>query len=231
MSSALAFQGLSDTGWMKLTLNWASSSSPWRCSTRRVWRTAQLRLLAQLQGLGAPSRYPAVRLRQHPDADAPRLHRAETRRTRRRRCRRRRKVRMATPVISIRGLGKRYASGQEALKRRSRHREGRDFRSARPERRGQDHPDQHRLRDRHGDDGSVEVDGLDIVADYREARSRIGLVPQELHTDAFESVWSTVSFSRGLFGRPPDPAFIESVLATCRCGTSARPRSWNCRAA
>ena len=60
--------------------------------------------------------------------------------------------------------------------------------------------------------GSVTVDGHDIVRDFRAARSKIGLVPQELSTDAFESVWSTVSFSRGLFGKPANPAHIEKVL-------------------
>src|ERR1700710_1956324 len=60
--------------------------------------------------------------------------------------------------------------------------------------------------------GSVEVDSHDINKNYRAARSRIGLVPQELHTDAFESVWATVSFSRGLFGKPKNPAHIEKVL-------------------
>jgi ABC-2 type transport system ATP-binding protein len=60
--------------------------------------------------------------------------------------------------------------------------------------------------------GSVAADGHDIVRDYRAARSMIGLVPQELSTDAFESVWATVSFSRGLFGRAPNPQFIESLL-------------------
>jgi ABC-2 type transport system ATP-binding protein len=60
--------------------------------------------------------------------------------------------------------------------------------------------------------GTVLVDGHDIVRDYRAARSKIGLVPQELHTDAFEPVLSTVSFSRGLFGRPPNPAHIEKLL-------------------
>jgi ABC-2 type transport system ATP-binding protein len=61
-------------------------------------------------------------------------------------------------------------------------------------------------------DGSVTVDGHDIVRDYRVSRSLIGLVPQELTTDAFETVWDTVSFSRGLFGRAPDPAHIEKTL-------------------
>src|SRR5690606_11553810 len=60
--------------------------------------------------------------------------------------------------------------------------------------------------------GSVTVDGHDIIRDYRQARSLIGLVPQELTTDAFETVWDTVSYSRGLFGKKPDPAHIEKVL-------------------
>jgi ABC-2 type transport system ATP-binding protein len=60
--------------------------------------------------------------------------------------------------------------------------------------------------------GKVTVDGHDIIKDYRAARSLIGLVPQELHTDAFESVWATVSFSRGLFNKPKNPAYIEKVL-------------------
>ena len=60
--------------------------------------------------------------------------------------------------------------------------------------------------------GTVLADGHDIVRDYRAARTLIGLVPQELSTDAFETVWATVSFSRGLFGRAPNPAFIEGLL-------------------
>jgi ABC-2 type transport system ATP-binding protein len=60
--------------------------------------------------------------------------------------------------------------------------------------------------------GSVTIAGHDIVKDYRAARSLVGLVPQELTTDAFESVWATVSFSRGLFGLPPNPVLIERVL-------------------
>jgi ABC-2 type transport system ATP-binding protein len=61
-------------------------------------------------------------------------------------------------------------------------------------------------------EGRVTVGGHDIIRDYRAARSLIGLVPQELTTDAFESVWGTVSFSRGLFGKAPNPAHIEKVL-------------------
>ncbi|MGF7004791.1 ABC transporter ATP-binding protein [Aminobacter sp. BE322] len=61
-------------------------------------------------------------------------------------------------------------------------------------------------------EGRVLADGHDIIKDYRVARSRIGLVPQELTTDAFETVWATVSFSRGLFGKPANPAHIEKIL-------------------
>ena len=61
-------------------------------------------------------------------------------------------------------------------------------------------------------EGRILVDGHDNRSDFRAARSLIGLVPQELHTDAFESVWATVSFSRGLFGLAPDPAHFERVL-------------------
>ncbi|MDH2382506.1 ABC transporter ATP-binding protein [Bradyrhizobium sp. CER78] len=61
-------------------------------------------------------------------------------------------------------------------------------------------------------EGRISIGGHDIIRDYRAARSMIGLVPQELHTDAFESVWATVSFSRGLFGKPKNPDHIEKVL-------------------
>jgi len=60
--------------------------------------------------------------------------------------------------------------------------------------------------------GSVTADGHDIVRDFRAARAKIGLVPQELTTDMFETVWNTLNFSRGLFGKPRDPAVIEKVL-------------------
>ncbi len=60
--------------------------------------------------------------------------------------------------------------------------------------------------------GRVFADGLDIVADFRAVRAKIGLVPQELHTDAFESVWATVNFSRGLFGKPRNPVLVEKIL-------------------
>jgi ABC-2 type transport system ATP-binding protein len=60
--------------------------------------------------------------------------------------------------------------------------------------------------------GTVTADGHDIVGDYRAARAKIGLVPQELSTDAFETVWATVKFSRGLFGKAPNPEHLEKVL-------------------
>src|SRR6185312_13500319 len=60
--------------------------------------------------------------------------------------------------------------------------------------------------------GSVTIDGHDIVTDYRAARSLVGLVPQELTADMFETVWATVSLSRGLWGKWEDPAYIEKVL-------------------
>ena len=73
--------------------------------------------------------------------------------------------------------------------------------------------------------GTVTVAGHDIVGQYREARSLIGLVPQELHTDMFETPWSTASFSRGLFGLPPTPRTWSRCCATSRSGTSARTAS------
>jgi ABC-2 type transport system ATP-binding protein len=60
--------------------------------------------------------------------------------------------------------------------------------------------------------GRVVADGHDVVADFKAARRKIGLVPQEISTDAFETVWATMCFSRGLFGKPPNPAFLEKVL-------------------
>ena len=60
--------------------------------------------------------------------------------------------------------------------------------------------------------GSIVADGHDILNDYRAARATIGLVPQELHTDSFETVWATVKFSRGLFGKAHDPVYLEKIL-------------------
>ena len=119
----------------------------------------------------------------------------------------------APPVISIAGLTKQYASGLQALK-------GVDLEIAKGE--------IFALLGPNGAGkttlisivcgivtpgaGSVTVDGHDIVRDYRATRAKIGLVPQELHTDMFETVWATMCFSRGLFGRAPDAAHLEKVL-------------------
>ena len=117
-------------------------------------------------------------------------------------------------VVAIHGLGKRYASGFEALKNVDLEiRRGEIFALLGPNGAGKTtlisivcgivtRERGHASR----------VDGHDIVRDYRAARSKIGLVPQELTTDTFETVWATVSFSRGLFGRAPNPAHIEKVL-------------------
>jgi ABC-2 type transport system ATP-binding protein len=118
-----------------------------------------------------------------------------------------------SPVICVSNLSKTYASGQPALKSVNLEiRRGEIFALLGPNGAGKTtlisiicgivNPTQ----------GSVRVDGKDIVADYRAARSMIGLVPQELTTDAFETPWGAVSFSRGLFGKSPDPAYIEKVL-------------------
>jgi len=117
------------------------------------------------------------------------------------------------PVISVENLTKTYASGFMALKNINLEiQRGEIFALLGPNGAGKTtlinvicgivNPSQ----------GRVLADGHDIVSDYRAARSKIGLVPQELSTDAFETVWATVKFSRGLFGKPPNPAYIEKVL-------------------
>ena len=117
------------------------------------------------------------------------------------------------PVISIRNLGKRYAGGHEALKDVSLDiRRGEIFALLGPNGAGKTTLISIVCGIVTPTTGTVEADGHDIVRDYRAARTRIGLVPQELHTDAFEPVWSTVAFSRGLFGKPSDPARIEQIL-------------------
>ena len=78
--------------------------------------------------------------------------------------------------------------------------------------------------------GTVRVDGHDIVSDFRQARAKIGLVPQELPAESFETVWNSCHFSRGLFGRPANPAHVEMFSSPCRFGTRKTPGAWNCRA-
>jgi ABC-2 type transport system ATP-binding protein len=116
-------------------------------------------------------------------------------------------------VISISGLTKTYASGLQALKRVDLeiHR-GEIFALLGPNGAGKTTLISIVCGIVTPTAGRVLVDGHDIVRDYRAARSKIGLVPQELHTDMFESVWGTVRFSRGLFGRAPDAAHLERVL-------------------
>ena len=116
-------------------------------------------------------------------------------------------------VIAISGLTKTYASGLEALKRVDLEiRKGEIFALLGPNGAGKTTLISIVCGIVTPTAGRVLVDGHDIIRDYRAARSKIGLVPQELHTDMFESVWGTVRFSRGLFGRPPDAAHLEQVL-------------------
>ena len=120
---------------------------------------------------------------------------------------------MNDAIVSVRGLSKRYAGGHEALKDVSLDiARGEIFALLGPNGAGKTTLISIICGIVTPTEGQVLVDGHDIVGDYRIARSRIGLVPQELHTDAFEPVWSTVSFSRGLFGKAPDPAHVEKVL-------------------
>src|SRR5689334_11841804 len=116
-------------------------------------------------------------------------------------------------VISIAGLTKTYASGFHALKRVDLEiRRGEIFALLGPNGAGKTTLISIVCGIVTPTSGTVLVDGHDILRDYRVTRSKIGLVPQELTTDAFESVWATVSFSRGLFGLPPKPSHIEAVL-------------------
>jgi ABC-2 type transport system ATP-binding protein len=116
-------------------------------------------------------------------------------------------------VISINGITKSYAGGFEALKLVNLNIEkGEIFALLGPNGAGKTTLINIVCGIVTASSGSVTADGHDIVRDYRAARSKIGLVPQELSTDAFETVWATVSFSRGLFGRAPNPRFIEELL-------------------
>ena len=116
-------------------------------------------------------------------------------------------------AVSISGLNKNYASGFQALKNLSLVIEqGEIFALLGPNGAGKTTLISIVCGIVTASSGSVTVAGHDIVRDYRVTRSKIGLVPQELTTDAFETVWATVNFSRGLFGRAPNPALIEKLL-------------------
>jgi ABC-2 type transport system ATP-binding protein len=116
-------------------------------------------------------------------------------------------------VITISGLGKTYATGVQALKPLDLViRKGEIFALLGPNGAGKTTLISIVCGIVTPSSGTVSVAGHDIGRDYRQARRMIGLVPQELHTDAFETVWATVNFSRGLFGCAPNPAFVEKVL-------------------
>jgi ABC-2 type transport system ATP-binding protein len=122
-------------------------------------------------------------------------------------------TRDAGPVISVSNVSKTYATGFQALKDVSLDiRRGEIFALLGPNGAGKTTLIGIVCGIVNASAGSVTVDGHDIVADYRAARSLIGLVPQELTTDAFESVWATTSLSRGLWGKPPDASHLTQVL-------------------
>lgn len=117
------------------------------------------------------------------------------------------------PIISVSDLTKTYASGFQALKKINLEiRPGEIFALLGPNGAGKTTLINIICGIVNPTAGAVMASGHDVVRDYRAARSKIGLVPQELSTDAFETVWATVSFSRGLFGKPVNPAHIERVL-------------------
>jgi ABC-2 type transport system ATP-binding protein len=118
-----------------------------------------------------------------------------------------------TPIIAVNQLSKTYASGFHALKQIDLEiRQGEIFALLGPNGAGKTTLISIICGIVNPSEGTVLADGHDVVRDYRAARAKIGLVPQELTTDAFETVWNTVSFSRGLFGRSANPAHIEKVL-------------------
>jgi ABC-2 type transport system ATP-binding protein len=125
----------------------------------------------------------------------------------------RRGARVTDPIITIEGLSKTYAGGFQALKGVDLEiRRGEIFALLGPNGAGKTTLIGIVCGLVRRTEGRVTVDGHDIARDFRAARSKIGLVPQEISTDAFETVWDTVKFSRGLFGKPPNPAHLEKVL-------------------
>src|SRR5918998_1325129 len=117
------------------------------------------------------------------------------------------------PIVSISNLSKTYASGLEALKKVNLDiRRGEIFALLGPNGAGKTTLINIVCGIVNPTEGTVRAGGHDIISEYRAARSLIGLVPQELTTDAFETVWATVNFSRGLFGKPRDPGYVEKVL-------------------
>jgi ABC-2 type transport system ATP-binding protein len=120
---------------------------------------------------------------------------------------------LMSPIISVANLSKTYGSGFKALKNINLEIDrGEIFALLGPNGAGKTTLISIICGTANPSEGSISVGGHDIIHSYRPARGLIGLVPQELHTDAFETVWATVSFSRGLFGKPKNPAHIEKVL-------------------
>jgi len=118
-----------------------------------------------------------------------------------------------TPIISAKNLSKTYPPGFEALKAVNLDiKRGEIFALLGPNGAGKTTLISAICGITNPTSGSVTVDGFDIIKDFRKTRKMIGLVPQELTNNAFETVWATVSFSRGLFGKPPNPRHIENVL-------------------
>lgn len=116
-------------------------------------------------------------------------------------------------IVSVSGLSKVYASGLQALKNVDLNiRRGEIFALLGPNGAGKTTLINIICGIVNSSTGEVRADGHDIVREYREARTKIGLVPQELATDMFEKVWDTVNFSRGLFGKKPDPTHLEKIL-------------------
>ncbi|MGR9046630.1 MAG: ABC transporter ATP-binding protein [Gammaproteobacteria bacterium] len=119
----------------------------------------------------------------------------------------------SVPIICVRGINKTYAGGLQALNNIDLDiNRGEIFALLGPNGAGKTTLISIICGIVQATSGTVIADGHDIVRDYRAARSSIGLVPQELYTDAFETVWATVKFSRGLFGKAPDTAYLEKVL-------------------
>src|SRR5687768_17669741 len=117
------------------------------------------------------------------------------------------------PILRVSNLSKTYASGFQALKRVDLEiRRGEIFALLGPNGAGKTTLINIICGIVTASQGTVTVDGHDIVRDYRAARALIGLVPQELPNNPFESVWATVAFSRGLFGKAPNPRYLEKVL-------------------
>jgi ABC-2 type transport system ATP-binding protein len=117
------------------------------------------------------------------------------------------------PIVCLRGIHKTYASGFRALRDINLDiRRGEIFALLGPNGAGKTTLISIVCGITNATSGTVSADGHDTLRDYRAARATIGLVPQELHTDAFETVWATIKFSRGLFGKAPDAVYLEKVL-------------------